>query len=150
MRYIAIVAVLLVFSGCLSPQGAGATPTEIKKPELPDSLTEDRSESYAMEKERQLQFEATFAKIGRERIQDIGVSYRSNYAFRNQSGYLVHLEYTLYYRANGNDADVKRTANYWMNDTVVMRAATDGWKEPGPNPRNGDIIYRDDSTESTG
>ena len=121
----------------ISPTGdSPLTPKPL--PDRPENLTRDSAVEFAKSYEQAYKWNQELTN----NTFNMTISpVRSNVLNTTETGYVVHLEvgFSQTLKSDGDQmvGSGFYTANYFINETTMMRAEAGGQQRPGPNPRNG-------------
>jgi hypothetical protein len=154
------LALVLVLAGCTGGSPVGSSPTETMNetstptatttpagdspltpkplPERPETLTQESVVEFAKSYEQAYKWNQ---ELTNNTLNMTINPVRSNVLNTTETGYVVHLEvgFSQTLRSDGDQmaGGGFYTANYFINETTIMRAEAGGQQRPGPNPRNG-------------
>ena len=140
---ISVVSVLLISIILFAMISSDSSPTGVPKAEHPDkpsNLTKENVGNYAFECEKAI---ITHDRASKEDMKEIDFSLNNMRIEQNDSSWSVHLQYTVASQSEDSSVgDTRMTANYLINESTTVRAATMGEKV-GPDPRGeGEAVKR--------
>lgn len=147
------LALMLVVTGCMAgtptEQPTAATPTSTETvpvtpkplPDQPENLTSENVVQFAKAYERAYTWNQEFTS---DTIKMNVNPARAELLNTTDAGYIVHLEvgFSHTFRSDGAKVvgDGFYTANYFINETTILRVQAGGQVRPGPSPRNGTTL----------